>query len=369
MKKLIYVPAISTSSHLLQEINNFKTNWWKPYGFFHHPYLLMSAYYGLKNEKDFRKKIGFPDDGILVGDSGGFQNVSLKANLSPIEVLKWEENNCDIGIILDIPPYNLVGLAAFGKMKEFNKSLQQTYENAKKMYEEKSTKMKLYGVIQGQTYKQKIEWMKKMMEIGDFDGYALSPKPSDSLFEIASHLLIALENGIKNMHILQVSGIQERMILNYFFKEIDDGFITYDSATYMRWAAEFRIKKYGFFVNKMIRINEKLDLPFDFCDCSVCSNITIEDQKVKGARANSLMALHNLNMVLQESKVMDLLARNYGKDNREGFLNALSPLAKQVCKFIDLSLKEGCKKAHNVFDRKMIKDRESSKQTNLSSSY
>jgi hypothetical protein len=63
--------------------------------------MLVSAFYGLKWKDNFRQYYNMPDDFIIIGDSGGFQNMTMNANLDPIEVLRWQEKHCQIGLSFD----------------------------------------------------------------------------------------------------------------------------------------------------------------------------------------------------------------------------------------------------------------------------
>ena len=90
---------------------------------------------------------------LVYGDSGGFQIATTKRKggrlkgLTPINVLEWLKENCDIGLALDIPP-TLGG----------DQPTEQEYNHAKdvlvehnKIYERHREDLTVYNVLHGET--------------------------------------------------------------------------------------------------------------------------------------------------------------------------------------------------------------------------
>lgn len=313
MTKLIYLPAITSKYHVSRQFNGIKTNWWSTQSFIKHNAVLYS-YFFVGKDKNFREEIGYPKENIFFADSGGFSVVTQGAKIDPRDVILWMNNNADIGVILDIPPYDFSGTAQFGgsASKKFKSSLEKTYENSKIMYDLwDRNKLKLYAVMQGETYNQKTEWLDKLLTIGEFSGCALSPKPSSDLFQIISHMFIALNRGIKNIHILQVSG-KTQMAVIYYVAKMTNYFdlITFDSSTYIRLGAEFR----KIFTTPFELGEEVYNKDFRGkvpCDCLCCSTLNNNTNLLQASNSSEatiaglLLSLHNLRMKIIETDLLN----------------------------------------------------------------
>ncbi len=146
--------------------------------FFKYNYILINAYYqasfGIEN---FRKTYKYPDDSIIICDSGGFQIASFLArqkniNINPLQILRWiESNDCDIGMNLDIPPWT-----------DFNSALKQSVENYNIFQiNRQNYNMNLYNVLHGRNFNE-IECWHKAIKGFDFDGWAYGVKPSNNIY-------------------------------------------------------------------------------------------------------------------------------------------------------------------------------------------
>jgi len=93
-KHLHYTPVI------LPDLERAGFSWWNG-NFFHYKYGLISAYYGIY-DFNFRERIKFPRDGILVADSGGLQSLTQNWQEEVIKILRWQERNADIALTFDI---------------------------------------------------------------------------------------------------------------------------------------------------------------------------------------------------------------------------------------------------------------------------
>jgi len=359
--KVMYSPACSHSTHLCYSYPNGKTSaWWRPTDMMNHSSLLVSYFYA-QREPELRKKLQLPDDFILIGDSGGFQNVTQNADLRPLDVLRWQEANCEIGLILDHPPYDFSGSAQLGgeSVDLFRKGLDITKNNIRSIVgKRQNTKMKLYGVIQGDTQEQREMWYKEVNELMEFDGWALSPKPASNPFQVAAYLLTAYEKGFKNIHILQVSGYRGLAAIYYFTKYFKGDLITFDSSSFIRFGSESRRMQAGVFGDKFIRVGKVKE---KVCDCKVCRNFPdISQFQQPDGKGGFLLSLHNLNMKLQECKVYKELIEN----DEEDFINSLGKdlRTRKVFEFIDNGIKNGVRDSITKF-REYIKEKNVKQKT------
>ncbi|QDP57872.1 MAG: hypothetical protein Unbinned1693contig1002_16 [Prokaryotic dsDNA virus sp.] len=355
---MIYLPAIQTTElcdNTLQKYildkYGYRHNLFTKKSVYYYPYFLISAYYG-RVVKDITKEV--EEDCYIFGDSGGFQNVTLQANLDPLEILKWQENNCSAGLILDQPPFERIeGSAQFGKcsMKTFNKSLNKTIENAKLALKNRSNpKFKLFGVIQGDDQKRREKWFNAMRDVekecGEFDGWALSPKPSIDIKEIAQHMILLHNNKIdKPMHVLQVTGFETMAIVAYLSTKFKS-YVTVDSSSfsigrrYGSYCCPHDFKKlYDLGKRKQ---NTLKSLP---CMCPVCSTLKWQDivgEYEEGIKSvpGHLISMHNMYQTIKYAKFLNSI-----KNDKNIFLAFCKQEFGQkfinVVNYIDCSIKEG----------------------------
>ena len=244
-RKFIYLPALNSS--LLQynrkvvgaDGREYVTNWWSKDSPFCYDQSLICAYYGMQVKGNFRESFGMPKDYNLLSDSGGFQAVTLQDPINPIEVLQWEENNSEKGLILDRPPYEFGAGAQFsGNIHNvFEQSLKGTAENSDIMLRNKKDNFNLFGVVQGESPQQMLKWYNTMIEIEEknskkFGGWALSPKPSNDVMKIAMYGILAIEKLNTPIHILQVSSF-DGAIIGAYISSIYKNIVTMDSSSYM----------------------------------------------------------------------------------------------------------------------------------------
>lgn len=115
---------------------------------------------------------------VLVGDSGGYSVISgnVKTPLATFrqQVLHWQEAQCDVGILLDVPTRSL--LVAQSGYTRFQDCLDQTEDNAKfAINNRQRTDLILCNVMQGLHHKQADAWCKTMAPYQtDLEGIALA---------------------------------------------------------------------------------------------------------------------------------------------------------------------------------------------------
>ena len=283
-------------SHLNHD--GYSLTWWKDNSFFKHDAMLVSAYYGMKMAWNFREKYRIPrKDFVFVADSGGFQALTQGVREEPINILKWQERNADIGFMLDIPPLDPVSLGPVNDFDFFKKCADQSHRNCDIMTRNRENEeFKFYGVLQGSKEKELDYWYKGLEEF-DLDGMSLSHKPPNDPMQIALLGAYAKSKGIKNIHVLLGTGFETTPIIIYESRYFD--FLTFDSSSYGVGA---QLMKYNIPNSKnAIHFGRKYDgktkgLP---CNCPVCSVITIEDLQKGGSVPGALMSLHNLYIYIQ----------------------------------------------------------------------
>jgi len=319
---------------------------------------MISWFYG-KDYENIRKQFNVNDDVMIIGDSGGFQIGSEKektgkeVRFNCFEILKWQEKNCNIGLVMDVPPSGNPGEDLFKLYSN------QTKEYIERFVERRSTtsKLKLYNILHGTNPRHLDIWYKNVNGF-NLDGWATGPKPSSDCFTQSQAILYLLEKGdVRHIHTLGVSGTSVIPILYYIAKKFEDkiDLITFDSSSYLvgslyrRYMLQqnngfyfFIPEVEGVYIGKPIKLNK---LP---CDCPICSNVTFKE--MMEYKAGRLLSLHNLYDTLRYCNLLDSL-----KDEPEilkTFLKNKNRILK-CFEYIDYCIKynvnEGYKKYEKFF--------------------
>jgi queuine/archaeosine tRNA-ribosyltransferase len=231
----------------------------------------------------------------------------------------------------------------------------KTFENANIAYNLKKKNLLLYNVLQGNNRERMQEWFNKMNEI-PLDGWSVAlKKPTDNNpLTLAQTLLFLKENGVKkNVHLLAISGKTLTPLLFYFKEYIKN--LTFDSSSYINKKLP---TSYFLRDNKNLllfgqSLNHKLTkIP---CDCGVCKNIEINDLKLDdGPTIVSLIALHNLRVMLDEYNILDSLVSD--KDIFKQYIKSKKMEETYIAlEFIDYGLENGLKKAEHKFEQYLNK--------------
>lgn len=319
--KLVYIPAVLPSKGLYEKIkidssDKYHHFWNKLTSVWNYKNMLLSAYHA-KDIKDVHKEFDIDDDVFILGDSGGFQLITLGGDITPEEVINWQKANCTAGLILDRPPYNFGGGAQFSgtpSKKFFQECLDKTKNNAKVALQNKGD-LKLYGVIQGETYDQMCLWYEQMhqveLDLGiEFDAWALSPKPSDNPIKVALFGILVQEYKInKPLHILQISG-RSGILVSALFRHQIGRTITIDSSSF------YGSSRYGMLINpdkipSTIEIGQKLDKKDRqgwLCDCPICSVLNMNVEKLDNNYIRYL-DIHNLYQIVKFVKYADYIVQ------------------------------------------------------------
>lgn len=339
--KFIYFPSVSAGAfgntvHRLYGMENKNgisshgvdmKYWGDNYSEHKFPYMLVTAGHRL-HTKDIRGEMGFQEDSILMGDSGGYQLATGAIKYTPdfkVKLLDWMEKNIDIGMNLDIPPR----LSYAG---QFDYCLQESVKNYKYFADNRtSDRLKLLNVIQGDDVESYNAWYQKIKDI-KFDGWSIGGAQNNLYkFIMALHLLINTEKIHEKdsnlyLHYLGTSRISDILILMYVQKKFTDLgsniVVTSDSsspslsAVYGRLAIDFSIKEMAF---KSIKIPSykterevlenmsNLTLPYssgfnkyinpyfkyqDMIDCYTDDNLYVQEM-------NAILILHNIGLYVE----------------------------------------------------------------------
>ena len=310
-----YIPAFADMERFKK---GYGFSWWTEKSPFYYPRILVSAYYGMKAAHFYRDEYQIGKDVLFMGDSGGFQIASTKRKggnlkgLTPVNVLEWLKENCDIGLALDIPP-TLSG----------DQPSDQEYQHAKNtlvanngVYERYRDDLMCYNVLHGETDERMNDWYNAVKDTS-FEGWAVGLKPSSHPILQARGLGFMAQNGhTENIHVLGASGFDVIPLFAYASKTIDN--LTYDSSSYnrgvierqyimpqnMRFKMHFGTKEV---TNKTKVLNNRLDsMP---CNCPVCTNVKAEQMYDEGSQAGSLLSMHNLYWYLYYADTMKIMSQ------------------------------------------------------------
>lgn len=293
--------------------------------------VLFSYQYAGKTSPGYRKRHIGNHITSIIGDSGGFSAASLGVKLDPIDVIRWENNFCDIGFTLDLPPFDsdpihggfLTGDAMVKCMKISNK-------NAEVMMARKSEDLKLYLVVQGNDRKTRQDWLDGgMKEYDNWDGFALSVKPQHDPFILIDWLKLAIDNGMRDIHILGVTGRLTMGILVYFSKYFNS--VKVDSSSHSMGS---RHRKYILpgQLGKHMKMSGRegchpTTLP---CDCKICK-FMMEDNifHQKNTEGSIIPFMINTHNMIQYCRFVDLLNWAYEYAPEE-FLGLVPKLRKTI---------------------------------------
>jgi hypothetical protein len=175
---------------------------------------------------NFREKYKIPRDTLLFGDSGGVQITTKGKFFDPIEVLRWLENNVDIGFVLDIPPPLLsTARPLTPKLKELGLVNHKDRAKQSARYYEimernrQNYNIKILKVLHGVT-KTDLEYWYELTKNIEFDGWALASKPSGTPIIPALHYSFLADKEEMDywLHYFAISGFTQTLPTIYYIK-------------------------------------------------------------------------------------------------------------------------------------------------------
>jgi tRNA-guanine family transglycosylase len=326
MSNLHYIPATTDKAEQLNIHEGEKLNWWEKDSLFFYPYVLFSSFYG-RTHMNLRKEFRIDDEVEVVLDSGGFQQLSQGITLDPVQILKWQEMNGDVGMILDFPPVSIStdqhGLTTPVSYEEFQRRAQLTLKNAKLAKEHRTVPdFQLLNVLQGGSWEKLNYWYDTVNQVA-LDGWAIAPKPPSSPEAIIRDCLFLKHKGYTGrIHILGVSGITTSPFIAYISKYFDK--VTFDTASPILDANT----RYGYYLpildgKKLIYFGSNPDRKFPHttvkelpCDCPVCNFVNATGLEILNEykKGTQLLTMHDVYIVLRYTKMMKSLV-----DDEEAF--------------------------------------------------
>lgn len=180
-----------------------------------------------------------PADGFTLGDSGGFSILRYgmtrttgarhKRSVDAKAIVEWQAAQCDVGLILDIPP-----------PRGFDAALAQTLTNTRgalAKYEQlraDGTRFRLWGVAHGLSDAERNVWWRQVSDVYPFtdegEGWAVKVRPdSNHPIGIAKALRWLRRKGIHRAHFLAAGGLRAIATLLALGPDAGLDFVTSDS--------------------------------------------------------------------------------------------------------------------------------------------
>jgi len=344
---------------------------------FNYDIALQCCYYPVKNGtqekvgKRYRDMVGYPEDKILITDSAGFQFASFAkkgetCDITALESLKWQEENGDIIMNLDIPP-NLDGNLVY---EDFIKALNISVKNFQFFQDNrKNYNTKLLNVLHGETYDLMNIWYEKVKHF-KFDGWGLGIKPPFDPMLQAVGFMFLWEKGefdkesTKWLHFFGTSGknvvptiVYAAHILEKVKKVKID--VSFDSSSYnigsiyRTYYLPFDKGPHLSFGDKFKKLNPNLkELP---CTCPVCRSIKdINELNRSDIYAGTLISLHNMYQYIQYNDLLNSLVEQ--KNVFIDYLNKFGTSEKTLksIEFIDFAIKNGLKNATQKYSKWLV---------------
>jgi hypothetical protein len=335
-------------------VENFNLNWWEKNGnknFHSHDALLFNYFH---HKKLTRESMKVPEDVNLIFDSGGFEILSCRAKgktckIQALDVLRWHEENANIGLTLDLSPVNLQPTGEGGKSvatnprpishEEFLNRMEETCRNNDIFQDNRGQSkhdLKIYNVIHSGMGKVRSieEWFERVKNF-KFEGWALAPKPSHDAFKVAVDSMFLYDRGIReNLHVLGVSGFKVLPVLMYlekFIKNVSTDSFSYGVNTIVR-------KMMSPYMDIFYKPAEKSYSKIP-CKCPVCSNIQcVDDLYRTDVVGYSLIGLHNHWTYVNYAKYLEALVTC--EESFKAFIKKHEYLEKAI-NFMDYSAEHG----------------------------
>lgn len=368
----IFVPSMSgMESRAFLKIDDgdreYDVSWWRVDGnriksFYYYPHMLISYWYGKDVPGSFREKFGLPpkDKFDLCGDSGGFQIVTGKTkSIDPIKALRWQEENCNWGFVMDYPPLmqDATNSWTLGNDKDIADCQRKTAANAALQHKEwNDDTYEMVFVAHGVSWDQMARGVKMLGDHGvsldDFSGVSISCKYSDPL-TVARGCAFAIEYVPQNkrFHYLALSGYKTTMVYVYAMTYRPDIISTMDSSSYgsqgnirrVYWMDDMReVLEFGSSNTTNLKV-----LP---CNCPVCMVVkNPELLRGPGSLPGGVISLHNLYVYVTFVEKLKAYATN--RDELKAYILRLCPDLQDSLSYIDVFMERGHEVAEDKYFR------------------
>lgn len=242
-----------------------------------------------------------PHEGLIVADSGGFQlGMGRYDWIDPLELIRWYNQNVDLGMVLDIPTAGVTNKDDINLM-----ALAQAHNN-RTMLNNKRPSLELINIFHGNDL-ESINKYRSIVETPEIDRLALGGTYAGTLMATIDSnfgLMTALKDDYKHFHILGVWNLLQLIPFMRFASHNIVKLITSDSSTPIqnanakRYAYQpaiddtWRMRDLGL-ISPTTQSSHHLTLP---CCCCVCSTVKYTDvlATLGGAALTHILAYHNV---------------------------------------------------------------------------
>lgn len=274
---------------------------------FTHDYMLLS--YPVFKRKNPLEQHDIHSRVKLMGDSGGYQILKSNIAVEPIDVLRWQEQYCSVGMTLDVPPDD----EGTKSRDFFIKCLDRTegYVDSMARHREDNTEfnLSLLNVIQGETPENVDIWFDRVFSYQEhFEGFSFPFRaglPLDFILWVTWKLI---EFNPERIHLLSATGYNLIPYLCYISHRTDT-IISVDSTSHSTPASAHKFIVPG---GRRIRLGERnRDLKHMPCNCPTCKNTDVEEIRNSRGSALAILAMHNLWQSIEWLHMADVMTEDF----------------------------------------------------------
>lgn len=404
LEKINYVPVLNGSvlNCALREdlfIDGKRATFYTKDGIFKHKVYLINPFHHAELFEKIKEKNLLIDDGTILADSGGLQEITLnQKKMTPEEVFKWQQKNTHIGFSVDSLPFitpkdgtNKPG--SFGgwifDKAGFNKHAEKSGNNIQvtKKHRDKDQfpNFNFYGIIQGRNYNEYLRWLEIIRDDAYLDGYCVKA-PNVNPMTLAETCIFVINNISKPVHFLGIGNLSRSIVIYYANKHIKSP-ITFDSSSY-DIGTQYRSYLLPFMMNRKLRfvsehnlgedsqVHNKNDIVYfedasKICDCVVCRSI---GDKLGSMIKNNhpalggLISVHNLILNIRWNNYVKGIVNHPNKLKEFVQYNFEPSLADKILKafdMIDLAVEKGHDFALQKYKDHMVQNKEGGNQKTI----
>ena len=247
-----------------------------------------------------RNRERLPNEAYLVADSGGFQFMMGRFDwLDPRELVKWYNENIDIGMVLDIPPHGI------SRTEDLMKLARAQKKNTDLMMSMKRDSLEFFNIVHG--YGENYDKYHDVVYDERIDRLAIGGAYIGSYMPSVSRLFNIIKRNshrYKHVHVLGVWNLMQlSSILRFASHEVVD-LITSDASSaiasantktyYYQSAIDSKWEAFSMGLSsKCYTPSSHVHLP---CSCPVCETIKYRDifSVLSGAMVTHMLAHHNM---------------------------------------------------------------------------
>jgi hypothetical protein len=298
----------------------------------------------------------------VIGDSGGYSIATQGADIDPVGAMHWQIGHCNVGFILDVPPYGSTGSDALTNTKAMQgraadrwaESLDKTVKHVRRALPEylrsrqhEDIPFRWWGVLHGETPEQRTAWWNAVRNIYTFpdpdEGWAIKIHPLNDALQLAHALRFLGQQKVRQVHVLGGVGLQCLSTLFVLGQQIGLNLATYDSSSSikrgLRRAVMIPTPDGLDFEERLENWRDRKEVfgrayMRDKCDCDSCQDYR-RDHPVEGwgseREVEQRMVYHN------HLTLLSILDRRWSlaKQDPDGYLRAFVPQWAQVLKAFD----------------------------------